>query len=572
MRRLLHDTRPMVRLRIGLALADQQDVEAIPVLIDLLAELPQPHRGSIEAILQPLAGEWSPNPGLQGDDDISRRTRRDSWAAWWRNTEGSALLAEVRKRTLTSGDQAKLLSLIHDLGDDVFVVREQASAELAAYGPLAMPLLREASRGTDLERAHCAEDCLRLLAKKQAAHALPAAAPRLLALRKPPGAVEALLDYLPFADNDLLVEEVQTALTALAMKDGKPEPALVQALADKLSLRRAASAEALVRSGGAAERVAVRKLLKDPDATVRLRTAVALASAREKEALPVLIDLLGELPAEQTWPAVDCLHLAAGDKAPTVEQGTDAAGKKKYRDAWAAWWKENGAALDLARLDTKPRLLGYTLVVQYNNGGNGRVMELGRDGKPRWTIDKLQGPVDAWVLGENRVLIAEYNGSRVSERDFKGNVIWQKQGLGASVVNAQRLPNGNTFIAIQGAVMEVDRDGNVVYKHVPPNGVMAAAKARNGHIYCLSQNIMCVRLDATGKELKTFPAIGAGSWTSGIEALPNGNVLIAQPTSNMVTEYDPEGKKVWAASALGSRPPPAWLMATRWSPATTPTP
>jgi HEAT repeat protein len=551
-RKLLRDSRAMVRLRVALTLADQQDVEAVPVLIDLLAELPQVHRAPIEAVLQHLAGEWAPNPSLQGDDDVSRKTRRDAWAGWWRNTEGSALLAEFRKRTLTPAEQAKLLTLIRNLGDDTFVVREQATADLVAYGPLAVPLLREAARGTDLERVRRAEDCLRLIAK-QPGNVFPTAAARLVALRNPPGAVEALLDYLPFADNDMMVGEIQTALTGLAMKDGKPESVLVQALTDKLPLRRAAAAEALARAGGQEERAAVGKLLKDNDLAVRFRAALALATSREKEAVPVLIGLLGELPPEQTWQAVDFLHLAAGDKAPTVERGSDAAGYRKYRDAWAEWWKANGPGLDLARLDSTPRLLGYTLVVQVNDNGIGRVIELGRDGKPRWTIDNLQYPVDAYVLGENRVLIAEYNGQRVSERDFKGNILWQKQGLGNSTVNAQRLPNGNTFIAVMNEVMEVDRDGKTVFSHQIPNGVTAAGKAPNGNIVYLSSQgqVNCVRLDATGKELKNFPANRNSGWTSGIDVLANGNVLVSQPNRNMVTEYDAEGKMVWEANAPG---------------------
>src|SRR5439155_2568044 len=132
---------------------------------------------------------------------------------------------------------------------------------------------------------------LRLLAQ-QTGNALPTAAARLVALRKPAGAVEVLLDYLPFVDNDTMLNEVQTALTALAMTDGKPDAALVRALGDKLALRRAAAAEALARAGGPEQRAAVRKLLGDADLMVRFRAALALGAVGQKEAVPVLIDLL----------------------------------------------------------------------------------------------------------------------------------------------------------------------------------------------------------------------------------------------------------------------------------------
>ncbi len=52
---------------------------------------------------------------------------------------------------------------------------------------------------------------------------------RLLALRKPAGAAEALLAYTPYADDDTILSEAQIALNAVAFKDGKPNPALVRA-------------------------------------------------------------------------------------------------------------------------------------------------------------------------------------------------------------------------------------------------------------------------------------------------------------------------------------------------------
>ena len=53
-------------------------------------------------------------------------------------------------------------------------------------------------------------------------------AARVAALRKPPGAVEVLLAYLPFCDDESLLPEVQLALNANAYDDGKPAPALVR--------------------------------------------------------------------------------------------------------------------------------------------------------------------------------------------------------------------------------------------------------------------------------------------------------------------------------------------------------
>jgi hypothetical protein len=67
---------------------------------------------------------------------------------------------------------------------------------------------------------------------------------------------------------------------------------------------------------------------------------------------------------------------------------------------------------------------------------NGKVYELGRDRKPRWSFEGAVNPVDVRVLPNNRVLLAE--SGKVTERDLKGNIIWEKQTRG-SPYNVQRL-------------------------------------------------------------------------------------------------------------------------------------
>ena len=102
MRNLLQDSKPSVRLKAALALSKEHDSEAIPVLIDLLADMAPAERKPIEEILEELAGAWAPKIGLAGDDDISRRIRRDIWAGWWARTDGPVLIEEFKKRTLSA--------------------------------------------------------------------------------------------------------------------------------------------------------------------------------------------------------------------------------------------------------------------------------------------------------------------------------------------------------------------------------------------------------------------------------------------------------------------------------------
>ncbi|HTU19217.1 MAG TPA: HEAT repeat domain-containing protein [Gemmataceae bacterium] len=540
-RKLLKDPALGVRLRTAMALAEARDAEAIPVLIDLLAELPVDQRKQVEELLQQLAGEWAPAAHFTGEDEIARKIRRDAWAAWWRNTDGNALLSALRKRTLTAEDRDKVRDLIAKLSSDDFSMREAASRRLSALGRRSLPQLREAARSKDAETARRAKMLIEQI-EEDPAHRLPAAAIRLLAVRKPAGSVEALLAFLPHVDDESVTEEVQKSLGWLALQNGKPAPALMSALSDTRPRIRAVAAEALINGCGTAGRAAVRQMLKDQAAAVRLRVALALAKAREKDGVPVLIDLLIQLPGEQVGEVEDALYQLAGDTAPEVSLGTEKAEKKKCRDAWAAWWKVNANRVDLGRLTTR-LWYGYTLICDCSNN---RVYELDRKGKERWAIEGVQFPVDAWVVPGNRVLIAEYNGNKVTERDFKGRILWTKEGLPSQPVNVQRLLSGNTFIATSTHILEVDRTGKEVYSFTNvPGGITAAYRARNGNIICLANNgSQCLIMDTTGKTLKQFGSNRNGGWTSGIDLLSNGRILITQPDRNKVTEYDSDGKSI----------------------------
>src|SRR5262249_22078062 len=63
---------------------------------------------------------------------------------------------------------------------------------------------------------------------------------RLLGARKIPGALEAVLLYLPSASSDSLAGEAQNALGELVTVDGKPDAALGKFASDADPLRRSA--------------------------------------------------------------------------------------------------------------------------------------------------------------------------------------------------------------------------------------------------------------------------------------------------------------------------------------------
>ena len=59
--------------------------------------------------------------------------------------------------------------------------------------------------------------------EKVPTRSLAMAAARLLATRKDDGITEALLNYLPLADDESVGDEIRNTLAALAVRDGKPD-------------------------------------------------------------------------------------------------------------------------------------------------------------------------------------------------------------------------------------------------------------------------------------------------------------------------------------------------------------
>jgi HEAT repeat protein len=550
-RPLLKDPKPTVRLRAALALADAHCADAVPVIIDLLADLPLDQRKQAEEFLTTLAGDWAV-AGPTGNDATSRRLRRDAWEAWWHGMDDAALIDEFTSRTMPDDQRDQALALVSKLDDSSVEVREKAFAELVGMGPRVAALLRQAASHTNARVESLTAKCLQLI-EKDAPNPLPKAAGRMLALRAPEGAVAALLAYLPNADNEESSRQLRDTLSQLATTENGAVSVLVKALDDKIGVRRGAAAVALCRRGAGANLPAVKRLFKDADPEVRLSVALGvLTAAHDKDAAPVLIDLLTSLPPDRVWEAEEMLTLLAGEKAPSASVTGDAEAREKARQAWTTWWLDNRDSVDLAKLNPgEQHELGYLLVVENQTPGqpSGRVLELDGAGRVRWQLDKLFGPQDAQVVAGNRVLIIDNNGQRVSERETAtGKIIWERPVN--SAFRVQRLPNGNTFVACRNMLVELDRAGKEVFNRQRLNEYfLDAKKLRDGQIITLNNQGAYVRSDAAGKEAKSFQVpFDANFGVNGGEILANDHVLIASPNAGKVHEYDAAGKAVMEAA------------------------
>ncbi len=540
-RPLLTDADPAIRFQAALALADARDSQAIPVLIECLSDAPAPLAAKVEEYLANLAGDWTVH-GPRGSDLVSRELRRALWATWWQKTSGELLLREVQARTLTDEELTRAQALLRRLETEE--PGPTATGDLVALGPRISPLLRRAVQENDPRLSPAAGRCLEVIERESPPIPLPEALFRMLALRRPPGTVAALLAFLPCAENEESIAQLNRVLLEVGVVDSEADPALVKALDDRVGIRRAVAAVTLRRGGIVDHFAAVQKLLLDEDIEVRRRVALELAEADDKEGAVTLCGLLENLPDARAWEIEEQLERLAGGKAPS-EMTAEPIDWKNVAGAWRQWWQgERGKIVmtDSFVAASGGSLRGYTLLVQPQSN---TITELDRDGKPRWTLTGLQGPVDAQVLANQHVLVAELG--RVTERDLSGNILWKVEGI--QPVSVQRLANGNTFIPCDGMLIEVDRTGKDVLRVSVAgrliSGIVAARKLRDGRIVAFERGSI-IQLDQAGREVKRVPARTGGviGGAGCNEVLDNGHVLVLSPGIGNISEFDMEGKVV----------------------------
>src|SRR5262249_43162513 len=137
-----------------------------------------------------------------------------------------------------------------------------------------------------------------------------------------------------------------------------------------------------------------------------------------------------------------------------------------------------------------------------------------------------------------------------SERDTAGRIVWQQTVPAA--IGCQRLRNGHTFAVGRQQLVEFDRDGKQVCRHDRAGDtILAARKFRDGHVGLVTYQGVYARLDASGKEVKTFRVpVNPNFGTSGGAVLPDDRVLISTNGINKIAEYDASGKPVWEATVM----------------------
>lgn len=459
-------------------------------------------------------------------------------------TDSASLLAFFRKRTLTPEDVQTIRKFILQLGDEDFETRETATRELVLRGPIIRAMLREHMLDPDPEVARRIRICMEKI-EQESGSAVPLAAARLLGKQNPPEATGALLAFLPFNEDELVEEGVVEVLVKMT-PPGKSPPELLRGLKSSSPIVRAACAHVVAWQGGEKDRQRVYPLLEDPNPKVRWKAGEGLVSGGEKRGVTVLIDLAAEAPADLAWRAEEMLYRLAGEEAAGIVASTGTSEERsRAREAWLAWWKANESRIDLARIHTGPRQMGLTLGIEYNTG---RVWEMTLDGKVRWEITGLAGPMEAQVLPNGRVLVAESNSHRVTERDTRGNVLWEIK-ISGEPTGCQRLPTGNTFVSTYSSAMEFDRAGKKLYEHRLTQGSNAIWMHRNGHILYAANDAL-IEMDKQARQVRSI-RLPSHNWT-GVQDLQGDRFLLASSSSGKIVEVDRGGTVLWEHSLSGS--------------------
>lgn len=451
------------------------------------------------------------------------------------SADRAVLLRFFKFRTLSDADRVELPKLTEKLGHDSFEEREAAQNALLARGPSARPILEKNLKHADVEVARRCRELCDLLDHGPGA-ALPRAAVRVLSRSADKGITPVLLDYLPFADDESVVEEVLDGLVRLPKE--MTAPLLRTALTSAKSERRAAAGYVLGRSNAAA----VVPLLADEVGTVRYRTAQALLAAQDRRAIPAYLALLNTAPAGIVYRIEETLFNLAGANGPQVSVGTATTEERaKASTAWAAWWKANESKVDLARANQPSEFVGLNVVPEMHAN---KVWECGRDGKPLWELAGLHCPIDAQVLPGQRLLVAELNGNRVTERDRTGKIFWEFKV--DTPIACQRLPGGATWIATNHRFFTVSAEGREVSTYTPENGffIHSAYRLRSGNVAVVSMAGEIREITPAGAVVRSLPLTVQGSW-SGISVTPLGRYLVANVGQGLVQEVDQAGKVVW---------------------------
>ena len=539
LRQNIKDESPEVRFLIASSLSRNLDALGIESLIELLPILPENKAQETEDLLMELAGDLAPQELMKNKG--TPKANATLWKKWWTDIDGEKLLPEFTQKIPTPEDQKKIKELIRELGDDNFETREKASMKIKALGDLVVPSLRSLTNSTDVEIKGRAKSLLEEMGESKA-KPVSTSLVRVLALKKTKGLLPALLAYFPVAESDDQFSEFLESATLYARQQPRPDAIALKSLNAENPRVKLASGLLLLPFEDADSKEAVKTILNDKNPWIRNRMALAMANLGDKSAIPVLINSLADLNQDQSSDTETFLFELAGANLPT-DLPASSSDRKKTKEAWLAWWSKNADKISLTK-----SLLGNLQAI--SNGStiisslsNNQVLELDRNGKVRWTITGLSGPMDAQALSNGRILITEHHNMKITERSTKGDILWTKT-VTSNPLSATRLRSGLTAITCRNMILEVDRSGKEILNLPrPQSDIMSAERLRDGSYLIATNQMTLLKIDRTGKE-SNIVRLPLGVASHANDILQDGTVILPLTWHNKLQEIDSSGKVV----------------------------
>lgn len=440
---------------------------------------------------------------------------------------------------ITAEQKKEAAALIDLLGSDDYQVRREATRKLARFPGLPIEEFERAKQSADPETMYRMDMVARFL--NASFGKTLGAVYRVIDDRHLTGLVPEIIRSEPFTlDDEALKKDYRRALVASAT------PADDEQLRDLLRSDsvdiQAAAVEGLFRSQKEKVTDLLRTIAGDPnrDDLVRFRASEALADMGDRTCLDTLLPLLESSNVNvRTW-AGSTLQIATG-----VDQGYTGYAKDELRKAavekWKKWIAENRDSVKLRYPlkkfnDFESYLNGNTLLAC---GYVNKVIELNPNGTEVWSVT-ANGAWSAEKLKNGNVLVACYNQNRIVEYGVDSKEVWSYTCR--SPLNVRPLKNGNVLISEYSGrrVIEVNRKKDIVWSYSADGSVADAIRLPSGNTLVATQSRI-IEVDMKGKIVWEYPT----NQPYGIQALKNGNVLIAKFTPGQVLEVNRKKEIVW---------------------------
>ena len=476
----------------------------------------------------------------------------------------------------TEENEQHMAELVKQLGDESFLLREQAEVALSGMPNPPRELLQRAAQSDDPELRYRAKAILEK-SRKGSAHGVTYAVYGYIVHHEIKGLTFPILQYMPHSAEPSAFGLASQAVQATATKDDLD--LLRRAIKRKYAPRRAVAVLALAKLKGMDAIDELLPLLEHEDTVVRLATAQALANLGERASIPVLIELLASEDVETRTRSIAILRMFTHEHFQYAAYQGEAE-RTAAMERWNTWFAEHGADAEL-HFPLKPmqRFHNRTLISQYpkvlreiDAEGNElmradgfqyawgchatadgirviadfslkQLVEYDATGKEVLRLKDLPGPpADVRRLESGNFLLALAEANKVVEMDRKGNVLWSVEMQGRPTT-ANRLPNGNTLVNLQFAkrVVEIDPSGKVVWQLTGLSNALTAQALPNGNVLVCEMN-QGLAVEFNRKGVAVWKQHGFHNACQA-QRLPNGNTLVSD--SDGLHEYNPDHERVW---------------------------